>query len=143
MMSWFNARVVAVAVSLLVLLQVSRHPGRAFDERYALVACVAFFLAYGMAFLLPLWRSFGVLRILLPLCALIAGWGALALALTADAQPLLADNGITHRTNWPMIAFFAAAVLAFAVFFQNTASGFRVRKELAAPTGGSQLEDDL
>ena len=140
MSNWFNPRVVVVAISIIVLAQVSKLEEPHQTIRRGCIACGAMLVLYGLAFVLPLGRTLGLRRIVVPLLSLIAAWSATALAMIADALPVSLDEQMTRRFNLPMVLACVAGAAAFYLFFENSLRGFRLRADvLEARRGAAEV----
>jgi hypothetical protein len=143
MKSWFNPRVFVVAISIVLMVQVSKLGGDPDTTIHrALITCAVMLFLYILAFLLPLLRCFGLRRIVIPGLSLIVAWTSVALAIVADALPITLEEQMAHRMNWPMDFACLAAAAAFYLFFENTARALRQREELLAARGGRSRDDD-
>jgi hypothetical protein len=139
--SWFNMRVVLVVISLFVLARLTQHTDVARAVHWDIAGCALLLAAFVVAYLLPLWQTFGFRRVLAPLVSILAAWTAGALALIADATNVVIPNAPEdHHYNWTMLAFCVAAGVAFYLFFDSTGRAFRLRNEILAIRGERRPE---
>ncbi len=135
MKRWLNPRVLVVALSILVMVQVSKVGDPHTTIRNDWVACVTLCLLYAAVFLWPLQRCFGARAIAGDGVLLLGAWGAVALALIADALPSRGYPAADHPHNWPMIAFCAAGFAGFFLFFTQMSKSFALRDEVLEARG--------
>jgi hypothetical protein len=135
MTNWLNPRVFAVAISLIVMVQVSKIGDPHTTIRNDWLACALMLLLYAVVFLVPLQRCFGWRTVVGPAALLLLSWLSVAIALVSDALPVTLYVQLQRRFNWPMIAFCTAGFAGFFLFFTHMARSFALRDEVLEARG--------
>ena len=135
MLNWLNPRVIAVGISIILMVQVSKVGEPHATIRNDWISCTAMLLLYAAVYLVPLQRCFGWRTVIAPAALLTLAWVSVALALIADAIPMPLDVQMQHRANRPMIAFCVAGFAGFFLFFTQMARSFALRDDVLEARG--------